>query len=182
MMGQELVVNAVRSATYDVFATMLALGLESRDPYTELGASGPVQIDALGSTDEIIGLIGLAGEWIGTATICCNAIMACRIASHMLGTDYTEVNEEVLDAICEVVNMIVGGFKTRAEGYLGPLGLSIPTVIYGLRFWARSSGKERWIVTPFACGGDIFEVKICLARNRGLPFRASLAGQMERVR
>jgi len=87
----------------------------------------------------------------------------------MLGMDYTEVNEDVLDAISEIANMISGNFKTIAETYLGPLGLSIPTVVYGLNFSARTAGKEKWMVVPFACGDEIIEFKVCLTPNRGLP-------------
>jgi chemotaxis protein CheX len=85
----------------------------------------------------------------------------------MLMMPYTEVNEDVLDAVSELTNMILGNFKTAAEGELGPLGLSIPTVIYGLSFCARSAGKEQWIIVPFRCEGESFEVRVCLTPNRG---------------
>ena len=81
----------------------------------------------------------------------------------------------MLDAVSEIANMIIGGFKTTAELYLGALGLSIPTVIYGLSFSARSVGKEQWIVVPFTGPGVAVEVKICLTPNRGLPHLAVLA-------
>ena len=96
------------------------------------------------------------------------------ISSAMLGMEYTEVGEDVLDAIAEMGNMIIGGFKTVAEDHLGPLGLSIPTVIYGLSFSARSAGKEKWIVVPFRCSGDTLELRICLTRNRILAHPAAV--------
>jgi CheY-specific phosphatase CheX len=79
------------------------------------------------------------------------------------------VNEEALDAISEITNMIIGNFKTHAESYFGPLGLSIPTVIYGLQFSARTAAKEQWVVVPFECEEQTVEVKVCLTPNRGLP-------------
>ena len=69
---------------------------------------------------------------------------------------------------------VVGSFKTIAETYLGPLGLSIPTVIYGLNFSARTAGKEQWITVPFTCGEEALDVKVCLTPNRGLPRMAGL--------
>ena len=92
----------------------------------------------------------------------------------MLGGEFTEVGEEVLDAVSEITNMIVGSFKTEAEPHLGPLGLSIPTVIYGLSFSARTAGREQWVVVPFTCGDERLDIKICLARNRGLSRLATL--------
>lgn len=160
-MDQAAIVSAVRGATEEVFSTMLSLDAAPGEPYTEINAPGP--------SDGIIGVIGLAGAWVGTASVSCNAGMACRMSSHMLGMEFTEVNEEVLDAISEITNMIIGSFKTEAESYCGPLGLSIPTVIYGLQFSARTAGKEQWVVVPFACGADSVDVKICLTPNRGLP-------------
>ena len=145
---------------------MLGLEVLCGEPYAETNARG--------QSDGIIAVIGLAGEWIGTASICCTAAMGCRMSAHMLGAEFTEVNEEVLDAISEIANMIIGSFKTTAESYLGPLGLSIPTVIYGLSFSARSPGREQWIVVPFSCGDDILNVKVCLTPNRSLPRLASL--------
>ncbi len=164
MMDQEQVVTAIRASTEEVFSTMLGLEVTSGEPYTEVNAPGP--------SDGIIGIIGLAGAWVGTASICCNTSMGCHMSSQMLGMEYTEVCEDVLDAISEIANMIFGNFKTTAETYLGPLGLSIPTVIYGLTFSARTAGKEKWIVVPFACGDRAVDVKVCLTPNRGLPHMA----------
>jgi chemotaxis protein CheX len=165
MMEQELVIDAIRASTNEVFSTMLGLEVVTKDAYTEINPPGP--------SNGLIGIIGLAGAWVGTASMCCSAPLACRMSGAMLGSDYTDVNEEVLDAISEILNMIVGSFKTAAETHLGPLGLSIPTVIYGMSFSARTAGKEKWIVVPFLCGDDSFEVKICLTPNRGLPLLAT---------
>src|SRR5580692_4654158 len=118
MMDQTAVVEALQCATGEVFSTMLGVDIAPGEAYTEVNTAGP---DA-----GIIALIGLAGTWIGTASVCCNPETACWMASQMMGTEFSEINEEVLDAISEITNMIIGGFKTRAENYLGPLGLSIP--------------------------------------------------------
>jgi chemotaxis protein CheX len=160
MMDQEQIVAAVSSSTVEVFRTMLGLEVSMGPSRTELNPPGP--------SAGIIAVTGLAGAWMGTTSLSCDAAMACRISSKMVGEEYGEVNEEVLDAISEIANMIFGNFKTRAEAYLGPLGLSIPTVIYGLSFSARSAGRERWIVVPCTCGDNSVELKVCLTPNRGL--------------
>ena len=160
-MEQKLVVDALRSATEGVFTMMLGMEVESGTPCTDTDDPGP--------SNGIIGVIGLAGGWVGTVSFSCSASVACHITSRMLNAKFTEIGEDVLDAVSEITNMIVGGFKTEAETYLGPLGLSIPTVVYGLNFSARTVGKEQWVVVPFTCGDDKFEIKICLTRNRGLP-------------
>jgi chemotaxis protein CheX len=77
----------------------------------------------------------------------------------------TSVNEDVLDAMGEVANMIIGNFKTLAEEHVGPLCLSIPTVIHGRNFTSRSIGNTAWVVLPFECDGDVMQVRICLATS-----------------
>jgi chemotaxis protein CheX len=160
MMDDRALVKALHEATADVFSTMLGLHVICGEAYTEANARR--------QCDGIMAVIGLAGDWIGTASLCCSAAMGCLISSHMLAGEFAGIDEEVLDAVAEIANMIVGGFKTRAESHLGPLGLSIPTVIYGLSFSARSAGKERWIVVPFSCWDETLNVKLCLTRNRQL--------------
>jgi chemotaxis protein CheX len=81
----------------------------------------------------------------------------------MLMTEATAVNEEVLDAVAELTNMIIGSVKNDLERELGPLGLSIPTVVFGKNFRTKSAGHAEWIVRRFHWDSDAFEVRICLA-------------------
>jgi chemotaxis protein CheX len=161
MMNQDAIETAIRQATEEVFSTMLAMEATAGQAYSEKKCPGP--------SDGLISVIGLAGSWVGTGSICCSGESACKISSAMMMSEYSEVSEDVLDAIAEVTNMIVGNFKTVAENHLGPLGLSVPTVIYGLNFTARSASRETWTVVPFRFGErGHMDVKICLTPNRGL--------------
>jgi chemotaxis protein CheX len=127
-------------------------------------------------TSGVVSLIGLTGAWVGTGSISCTATFACQIASQLMMTDYDAVNDDVLDAVAEVTNMIIGNVKTALEERLGPMGLSIPTVIYGRNFSSRTLGKQTWTVVPFQAGTERLEVQLCLApaRDEVRP-RASLA-------
>jgi len=159
-MQQDQIVDAIRVSTEEVFSTMLGLEVAMGPARIEIAAPGP--------SDGIIAVVGLAGAWIGTVSLSCDAFTACKISSNMLGVEASEIDEDVLDAVSEIANMVVGNFKTSAETFLGALGLSIPTVVYGLSFSARSGAKEKWIVIPFDCQGNSIEVKVCLTPNRGL--------------
>ena len=81
----------------------------------------------------------------------------------MLMTETSAVNEEVLDAVAELTNMIVGSVKTELEQHLGPLGLSIPTVVFGRNFKTKSAGTNEWTVARFHWDGELLLVKLCLA-------------------
>jgi chemotaxis protein CheX len=156
-MDQKLLVNSVVRAAKDVFGMMLGLEITPGEAYIEQGA--PTE------KERVVGLIGLAGTWIGTGMISCSPEFACRIASLMLMMECEAVTEDVLDAIAEMSNMIFGNVKTELEEELGGLGLSIPTVIFGRNFATRSVGQQNWNVVPIKSGEDVMELKICLAKN-----------------
>jgi chemotaxis protein CheX len=162
-------VSLVRGATENVFETMLGQSIVSESAYMDSVAST--------SSNGVVSFIGLAGAWQGTGSIACSASCACRLASQLLMGNYTAVDDEVLDAVAEVTNMILGNVKTALEERLGPMGLSIPTVIYGRNFSSRTVGKQEWTVVPFDCDGERLEVQLCLAEQRDLlKARAPLAG------
>jgi len=135
---QEKLVAAMRSSTQEVFSTMLGMEVTAGEPFMQASKPGPA--------DGVVSLVGLAGNWVGTGSICCTAEFACKICGHMLMSEYASVNQDVLDAMGEVTNMIVGNFKLAMEDYLGPMGLSIPMVIFGHNFTARSVNNTdgRW--------------------------------------
>ncbi len=91
----------------------------------------------------------------------------------MLMAEHAAVNEEVLDAMGETANMIIGNVKTVLEEKLGTLVLGLPTVIYGRNYRARSSGVRDWLVTPFRCGEETMDVQFFLAPS---PPRSEMAG------
>lgn len=153
--NQDQLVAAICGATADVCATMLGIEMTPGAAYVEGSAASAL--------DGVVALIGLAGNWVGTGSLCCSAEFACRICAQLLMTEAASVNEEVLDAVGEVTNMIIGNVKTVIEEILGPLGLSIPTVIFGHNFTTRSPGNSDWVVVPFRCGNEELLIKVFLA-------------------
>jgi chemotaxis protein CheX len=162
-------VSLVRCATESVFETMLGETITAGNAYLDSVASP--------SSNGVVSFIGLAGAWMGTGSISCSALCACRIASQLMMSEYSAVDDEVLDAVAEVTNMILGNVKTSLEERIGPMGLSIPTVIYGRNFSSRTVGKHEWTVVPFDCYGERLEVQLCLAEQRDIAkTRVGVAG------
>jgi chemotaxis protein CheX len=81
----------------------------------------------------------------------------------MLMTEATAVDEEVLDAVAELTNMIIGSVKNDLESHLGPLGLSIPTVVFGRNFKTRSAGTSEWTVVRYVCDSEPLIIRLFLA-------------------
>lgn len=79
-----------------------------------------------------LALIGPAGAiQIGVASddTGCQAL-----AKALLGTDPTSPDlpdAEVADAICEIVNIVAGGFKARIRDRVSPLQMGLPTFFNG---------------------------------------------------
>jgi chemotaxis protein CheX len=170
MVRHEEMVEMVRTAARDVFTTMLELTPAPGPAYTSTTAPP--------SSNGVVSLVGLAGSWVGSGTIFCTAECACHIASQLMMCRYEAVNDEVLDAMAEVTNMVIGNVKTLLEERLGPLGLSIPTVIYGRNFTSRTVGQQEWTVVPFSVDDQRVEVQVCLAPNRNASHaRFALTGQ-----
>jgi chemotaxis protein CheX len=150
--------SLIRS-TGEVFSTMLGTEL----PTGEVTVEGTVEGGASEPSDGVVSFIGIAGSWAGTGSLICSAALACRICAAMLMTEAPSVNEDVLDAVAEITNMIIGGVKTDLEAELGPLGLSIPTVVFGRNFKTRSAAAAEWIHVRFLWDGEPLRIKMCLA-------------------
>lgn len=148
----------VISATSDVFATMLGLPVE-----VETVRKGDDEPDTF---DGVVALVGVGGSYTGSGRIYCGSQFACQVAGALVGAEYRNVDEEVLDGIAEVANMIIGNVKTKIEEAVGPLGLSVPTVIFGRNYQARTASVHDWIIVPFRCGVHNMEVRFCIMPSR----------------
>ncbi len=163
-MENEKLIAGICSATGEVFSMMLGIELQNGESHQETADDE--------SFDGVVGLIGLAGAWVGAGRLSCSAEFAMQVSTALLATPYESVNAEVLDAMAEVTNMIFGNVKTNIEEEYGAMGLSIPTVIYGRNYKARSVSSSGWTVVPFFCGKERMDVKICLAPGSGAFARA----------
>ncbi len=152
-----LIAGAIRNATTEVFGTMIGLEV----------AGGPEHAAGQGIAGGggVVAFIGLAGTWIGTGTVSCTAEAACRMSAQFLMAELDSVNGDVLDAVGEITNMILGNVKSMLENDLGPLCLSVPTVVYGKNFEARAFHGGESVVVPFKMGEDHFEVSLGLRRQ-----------------
>jgi chemotaxis protein CheX len=151
---KEFIVDSINQSTIEVFSAMLSVDMT---PGKVIGEG-----EAPGANCEVVSFIGLAGPWAGAGSLSCSAALACRVCAAMLMMEAPTVNEDVLDAVAELTNMIIGSVKTTLETQLGPLGLSIPTVVYGRNFKTKTAGTADWIVVRFPWEEEFLTVKLCL--------------------
>ena len=155
MLDQEFLVKAIRAATEEVFATMLGAGVDLDDDAKCDPESG------------LMALVGLTGSWSGAGTLSCTPALANRIAADMFmsepAEDPTAINDEVLDAVAEMTNMVVGNIKNALEQEVGTMGISIPSVIYGRNFHFKSLTGKLIATVAFRWQAEPLEIKIVLA-------------------
>jgi chemotaxis protein CheX len=156
---QQEIEQAVSGAARDVFGTMLNLPLEI-EPSVMRNDIEPATFHG------VVALVGVAGSWTGTGHISCSPQFAQKLAGALLMTEYEAVNEEVLDAVAEVANMIIGNVKTFFEERVGPLGLTVPTVIFGRNYQTRSAGVKDWVLVRLRSGEETMDVNFCLMPSR----------------
>jgi chemotaxis protein CheX len=152
---ETFIVDCIRTSVDQVFTTMLGAQPAAGEATLHSNAPEP--------SDGVVSLIGLAGPWTGAGSISCSPTLACRLCSQMLMMEAESVDDEVLDAMAELTNMVIGGVKNDLEPRLGPLGLSIPTVIYGRNFQMKGGSAAAWITAPFECDGEPMLVRLCIA-------------------
>jgi CheY-specific phosphatase CheX len=158
----------IREAAGKVFATMLSMELEPG--HTRVGRSAADQHSG------IIVTLGLTGARKGSGQLLFEPALACRAASAMLMTEYTTVDDDVIDVVAETGNMVVGNIKNHLETRLGPMGLSTPVIVYGGEFETRTAGNPDWVIVPFRCGGDSVIVQLALTEGPGNHARHSWNG------
>ena len=154
LLRDEQIAGMLFAATQEVFTSMLGSEVQRlSEPETEQSAS----------FDGVLVLIGLVGSVIGNGALVCSAETARNLSSRLLMTEFSNIDEEVLDAVGEITNIIVGGFKNLLEAQIGPVQMSIPSVIYGKNISTRNSGTNVAAAVRCAFPGGELAVKIRLA-------------------
>ncbi len=103
-----------------------------------------------GNEWDISGIIGLAGEAQGAVVLSLKMDLALNLTGILTGTTPTETNDDVFDAVGEIINIIAGNVKRDLEE-LFKLVISLPTIIEGKNHnmvWLKSQGARR-ICIPF---------------------------------
>ena len=128
---------------------------------SELVAQRPHFTDKNEACDwDVSAVIGLTGEARGAVVMSMRTALALKITGVLTGTPHTELDDEVVDAIGEIINIIAGNAKRGLEESFR-LVISLPTIVRGHNHsiqWPHE--QARIICIPFT----IFETEtFCLS-------------------
>jgi len=135
--AQESLSEALLEGTCEVFETMMFMTVEECNELYE-GIGGQA----------LLGSITFEGKMEGCLGLCCDTEAARLIAANMTGSDDPSdvPDEELADAMGEVVNMVMGAFKARIVESGDDIHVSIPTVVSGAEL-QNSLGEQAREVT-----------------------------------
>jgi len=138
-------------ATVNMFRDMLSLESEYRTPYI---------MDKNETHDwDISGIIGIAGDSKGVVVISFEAGLA-RTITGMLTGSATPSDEDLVDAVGELVNIVAGNAKKGLEQF--HLSISLPSIVRGADHDISWPGNTPIVSIPFSLPQGRFQLSVGL--------------------
>lgn len=158
--GTPLCEQDLRAAIREVFTTMVFMNVED-----DASALEAVPLDAC-----VVASLSFMGPLDGSLDLCGSLPCARTITANLLAMDEEEPLglPDIADAMGEIANMTLGSIKSRHEGWLGELMVSVPNVFTGKTIEHHLQEGERRIATRVALD-DAFCLEIhmnFLERNK----------------
>jgi chemotaxis protein CheX len=152
--------TAMAKAVHNVLHTLIRRDAIPRPNGSPTGNSTPYQL---------LASVGFVGEANGIVYLCLRDDFARFVTAEILGVsvDDKSINDPdvVKDAIGEVTNMTVGGFKNQLCDVGLPCKLTLPTILRGSELKVvMLKGAERHVV-EFDCAGHTVVADIQLKTN-----------------
>lgn len=175
---KDQIIQLTHYITQKIFGTMVSMTPVYNQYFNE------VDVAMIG--DKFIGVMDLTGQLVGAFFMHCPRQVATWITQNMLMIEYTEIpsDEQIKDAIGEVVNMTSGNLKSSLSGAGIKTKVSIPTVYSGVGgdFKVMIAGAER-LVIPYLIGEYPFWIEVLYNVNhdfRGFESFGIVEGPLER--
>ncbi|HPA44432.1 MAG TPA: chemotaxis protein CheX [bacterium] len=116
---------------------------------------------------DIVALAGLSGGVRGLVALAFPVRTALAMVSRAYDERIVVVDDKVLDAVAECVNIVAGGAQSELASAAGtPIVLSLPTVIRGNDFSLEYPALRNWVEVPFTSELGPFSIRITIAANR----------------
>jgi chemotaxis protein CheX len=145
--------------TRNVFREFIGADLEVGRPYFSKAET----IDEW----DISAVIGLTGEAGGAVVISMKTGLAEKLTDVLTGKSHNSIDDEVVDAVGEIVNIIAGNAKKGLEESFR-LVISLPTIVQGPGHQIKwPNEKTRIICIPFTIyHAEIFTLSVALETTR----------------
>lgn len=146
------IVNPFIDATLHVLSSLAFTQAHVGKPY--------VKKDTVAQGD-VSGVVGLSGETNGTISVTFSKKCILTIVSKMFGEEISEINDEVKDAVGEILNIVSGNGRQKLQGMGKTLKGGIPTVITGKNHTITHVTSKPIIAIPFSTENGDFTFEVC---------------------
>jgi chemotaxis protein CheX len=110
--------------------------------------------------ESVTAVVGFGGLLSGACVFSCGKRAALKIAEHMTGMEFQEIDDTVKDGIGEICNMLAGGWKAKVPDLAANCGLSVPAVITGRNYNLHVQAPEFKLVHNYRFEDASFAVTI----------------------
>lgn len=149
-------INPFIESTFSVFKTMMGIEPKKENLYIKRDDEPAFDIS---------GVIGLAGQAVGSVVISLPEKLALKIVSKFLGEEKKTVDDDVVDAVGEIINMIAGSTKKVFSEKGLRFKISIPNVIVGKGHNIKRPSNVPCLGVFFDVDGEKFAVEVALKEN-----------------
>ncbi len=119
-------------------------------------------------------IVGLHGNCNGNMTLNLSKSTAVFLAGKLMGEELAELDEDTIDAVCEIGNMVAGRFKDILAGTEFEFGaISLPAFIFGGNY----SLYHLKNITTVSVTFEIAEVSVVNIEDKFFTTSISLLGQ-----
>lgn len=114
----------------------------------------------IGEPESVTAVVGFGGLLSGACVFRSGASAAMKIAAHMTGMEFAEIDDTVKDGIGEICNMLAGAWKGKVPDLSANTGLSVPAVITGRDYNIHVQAPEFKLHHSYQFDDAHFEVTI----------------------
>lgn len=139
---QKFILDAFVTAATEVFETMMGRKVVVGSPYV---------VTAAICEQDVNSMVGLSGGLPGNVIVGVDRKLAIDFTENVIGHATDTIDEQVIDAVAEIANMIVGAAKCKLTQY--KLSMSLPSVICGRGLTINFPGNVRPVCIPFDLEG-----------------------------
>jgi len=163
----EELVGMMMSSVQDVFHTMLSLEVDLDKHESSVPSEEHCTPAFSTNTEMIAANVGFSGKIYGMVYLCMEVSLARSLTMQLLGMDDVDENdhETINDALGELANMTVGGFKNQLSHKGYSCQLTIPSILRGSSFTVESTSQAQRETFHFDTEGRSFVADLFIRKG-----------------
>lgn len=148
-------------STKNTFLTMMQTEITLHSPQIKTDAHAGADLTALIGMSGAVKIGAESKEFRGLLALCFSKKIYVKLASRMLGEEYTELVPDIADAGSEIANIFLGGSKQELLSLGIQLQLTSPSTIRGLDHEISYPKGSTTVRTIVSCDLGDFYLDLC---------------------